>query len=189
MLLLGMVFLITLVVVMTGLSIAGYAVTWGWLGILLAFLLMIVGFLVSWYYRSILAKPEVKKAPVAQQAYAYGGSYPPQYSAYPSYSQPSYSYPSYGYQQPTYGYPQQSYGYQQQPAYGSYPAYGYQAPRYVPPVTQPTPAGPSGAPKTCANCQRPIPVEARFCPYCRAVQGAEASSSPSAATPPATPPS
>ena len=162
----GMVLLVVSVILLVGLSVAGFPVDWGWLAVLFAFLLILTGLFLAWYYRSLLVKkaePKVYAPPYMTPA----SSYPP-VSSYQPYS---YGYPQY----PGYSYPQYAYG--QPQGYGQYGAYNPYAttpsPGAVPTATAAAPAAamsapePAGPSKACTSCGRAVPAEANFCPFCR----------------------
>ena len=162
----GMVLLVVSVILLVGLSVAGFPVDWAWLAVLFAFLLILTGLFLAWYYRSLLVKKAEPKAP----------AYTPTATSYPpvSYTPPSYySYSGYqGSAYPQYAYPAGQYGYGQAYAgYSPYGAYAAPTPPAIPappnPPATPSPPGPSGPSKNCTACGRAVPVEANFCPFCR----------------------
>ena len=140
-----------------------------WLAVLFAFLLILTGLFLAWYYRNLLVKKEKPTyAPTAPPAASYPpvSYYQPSYYSYPGAQ--SYAYPQYGYGAGQYG---SGYG---QSAGGYNPYGGYAAPVAAPavpkppdPPAAPSPSGPSGPSKNCTACGRAVPVEANFCPFGR----------------------
>ena len=85
-----------------------------WLAVLFAFLLILTGLFLAWYYRSLLVKREKPQTAIAYPSPA--ASYPPV-----SYYQPSYySYPG----AQSYAYPQYGYGAGYGQSAGGYNPYG-----------------------------------------------------------------
>jgi len=73
MLLIGIVMLIVTAIIMTSLSVAGiYVETSWWTVLLLSFILMITGMVVSWYYRQVIYKLTGQ-----EKSYPYPHFYPP----------------------------------------------------------------------------------------------------------------